>query len=236
LSDRTVNSLMTHRSEMIWLDMEDSFENNMRKIIASGHSNFLVCRGELDQVVGIARAKDLLAEWVNGNHASIQTSSQLPPFVPNGMNALDVVERLREEKLPMALVVDEYGSIAGMVTFTDILEAIVGDIPGMDVEGDDPEAVQREDGSWLLDGMLSVDELELLLDLDELPEEDANYETVSGLFMAQLGRIPTLGDNFEWAKLRFEVVDMDGHRVDKVLVTPLPSSAALSPGDDTQLE
>src|SRR5215207_532591 len=147
LSDRTVNSLMTHRSEMIWLNVEDSFEENMKKIIASGHSNFLVCRAELDNVVGIARAKDLLGEWVNGNHASIQTSSQMPPFVPNGMNALDVVERLREEKIPMALVVDEYGSIAGMVTFTDILEAIVGDIPGMDVEGDEPEAVQREDGS-----------------------------------------------------------------------------------------
>jgi putative hemolysin len=221
LSDRTVNSMMTHRSEIITLDLEDPFEDNMKKIISSGHSNFVVCRGEIDEVVGIARAKDLLAEWVNGKPTSIKTSPQMPPFVPEGMKALDVVEHLREVKSPIALVVDEYGSIAGMVTFTDILEAIVGDIPGMDVEGEEPEALQREDGSWLFDGMMSVDELLLLLDLDELPEEDASYETVGGLVMAQLDRIPELGDKFEWDDFRFEVIDMDGHRVDKVLVTPL---------------
>lgn len=223
LSDRTVNSLMTHRSEMVFLDAEDPFEDNMNKIIASGHSNFVVCRGEIDQVVGIARAKDMLAEWVTGKPTSIKTSAQLPPFVPEGMNALDVVEHLREVKSPIALVVDEYGSIAGMVTFTDILEAIVGDIPGMDVEGDEPDAMQREDGSWLFDGLMSVDELLLLLDLDELPEEDASYETVGGLVMAQLERIPELGDRFEWENFRFEVIDMDGHRVDKILVTPIQS-------------
>jgi putative hemolysin len=236
LSDRTVNSIMTHRTEMIWLDVEASFEKNMKKIIASGHSNFVVCQGDLDHVVGIARAKNLLAEWVNGNHTTIKTSPQMPPFVPEAMNALDVVEHLRKDKSPIALVVDEYGSVDGMVTFTDILEAIVGDIPGMDVEGDEPEAIQREDGSWLLDGTMSVDELEMLLDLDELPEEDANYETISGLFMAQLGRIPELGDNFEWEKLRFEVVDMDGHRVDKVLVTPLQPPTLLSPDGDRPVD
>jgi putative hemolysin len=228
LSDRTVNSLMTHRSEIVFLDTEDPFEDNMNKIIASGHSNFVVCRSEIDQVVGIARAKDLLAEWVIGRPTSIKTSPQLPPFVPEGMNALDVVEHLREVKSPIALVVDEYGSIAGMVTFTDILEAIVGDIPGMDVEGDEPEALQREDGSWLFDGMMSVDELVLLLDLDELPQEDANYQTIGGLVMAQLDRIPELGDKFEWDNFRFEVVDMDGHRVDKILVTPLQPPTAQS--------
>jgi len=119
------------------------------------------------------------------------------------------------------LVVDEYGTIAGMVTLTDVLEAIVGDIPGIDEEGE-AEATQREDGSWLLDGMMAVDELQMLLDLDELPEEDMNYDTVGGLFMAQLGRIPIVGDKFEWHDLHFEVMDMDGHRVDKVLVMPMP--------------
>ena len=236
LSDRTVNSIMTHRSEMIWLDVEDPFENNMKKIIASGHSNFVVCRGDLNHVVGIARAKNLLAEWVNENHTSIKTSPQMPPFVPEGKNTLDVLERLREVKSPMALVVDEYGSVVGMVTFTDILEAIIGGIPGMDLDGDEREAIQREDGSWLFDGMLSVDELKLLLDLDELPKEDANYETISGLFIGQLGRIPELGDKFEWENLRFEVVDMDGHRVDKVLVTPLKPPTLLSPNRDIQTD
>lgn len=140
------------------------------------------------------------------------------------MNALDVVERLREVKSPIALVVDEYGTISGMVTLMDVLEAIVGDIPGADMEGEMPEATRREDGSWLLDEMMSAEELKLYFDLDELPEAETYYETVSGLFMAQLGRIPSVGDTFEWRQLRFEVVDMDGHRVDKVLVTPMASS------------
>ncbi|HJR78641.1 MAG TPA: hemolysin family protein [Anaerolineales bacterium] len=236
LSDRTVSSIMTHRSEMVWLDLEEPFEDNMKKIVESGHSNFVVCQGDLDHVVGIARAKDLVVDWANGKPTSLKMSPQMPPYVPENMNALDVVERLRKVKSPMALVVDEYGSIAGMVTFTDILEAIVGDIPGMDVEGDEPEAVQREDGSWLLDGMMSVDELEMLFDLDELPEEDINYETISGLFMAQLGRIPELGDFFEWERLRFEVIDMDGHRVDKVLVTPLQPPGLSSPNGNNQTD
>lgn len=220
LSDRTVNSLMTHRSEMVWLDAEDSLDENIRKIVDSGHSNFVVCEGELDQVIGILKVKDLLSEYASGQPVSIKTSLQMPPFVPEGMNALEVVERLREVKSPLALVVDEYGTIAGMVTLTDVLEAIVGDIPGIDEEGE-AKATQREDGSWLLDGMMSVDELQLLLDLDELPEDEMNYDTVGGLLMAQLGRIPTAGDKFEWQNLRFEVMDMDGYRVDKVLVTPV---------------
>ncbi|HLO18275.1 MAG TPA: hemolysin family protein [Anaerolineales bacterium] len=221
LSDRTVNSLMAHRSEMVWLDVDDPLEVNINKIIASGHFNFVVCEGDFDQVLGILRVKDLLGAYAGGHSVSIKTSLQMPPFVPEGMNALEVLERLRQVKSPLALVVDEYGTIAGMVTLTDVLEAIVGDIPGIDEEGE-AEATQREDGSWLLDGMMSVDELQMLLDLDELPEEDLNYDTVGGLFMAQLGRIPMVGDNFEWHNLRFEVMDMDGHRVDKVLVMPMP--------------
>lgn len=221
LSDRTVNSMMTHRSEMVWLDVEDTLEENIKKIVASGHSNFIVCEGDLDRVLGILKVKDLLSEYAGGHAVSIKTALQMPPFVPEGMNALEVVERLRQVKSPLALVVDEYGTIAGMVTLTDVLEAIVGDIPGLDDEGE-AEATQREDGSWLLDGMMSVDELQLLLDLDELPEEDMNYDTVGGLFMAQLGRIPVVGDKFQWHNLHFEVMDMDGHRVDKVLIMPMP--------------
>ncbi len=221
LSDRTVNSIMTHRSEMVWLDTEDLFEENIKKIIASGHSNFVLCRSDLDNFIGIVRAKDLLVEFASHQSVSLRSSSQLPPLVPKGMNALDVVERLRAERSPLALVLDEYGSVTGMVTLTDVLEAIIGDMPGMDID-DEPEATQREDGSWLVDGIVSVDELQLLLDLDELPDEEAEYETVSGLFMVQVGRIPRVGDTFEWQNLRFEVVDMDGHRVDKALVTHLP--------------
>jgi putative hemolysin len=181
LSDRTVNSLMTHRSEMVCLDVEDPIEENINKIISSGHSNFVVCKGDVDDIIGILRAKDLLREYAAGRSVAIPASLQMPPFVPEGMNALEVVERLRLNKSPVALIVDEYGSIEGMLTLTDVLEAIVGDIPALDVDGE-PEAIQREDGSWLLDGLISV------------------------------------GDTFEWQNLRFEVVDMDGHRVDKALV------------------
>jgi putative hemolysin len=144
----------------------------------------------------------------------------MPPFVPEGMGALEVVARLRHDRSPVALIVDEYGTIDGMVTLTDVLEAIVGDIPALDEKGE-PAATRREDGSWLLDGMMPVDELQMLLDLDDLPEESGDYDTVGGLFMAQMGRVPAVRDKFEWKELRFEVMDMDGHRVDKVLVVPL---------------
>jgi putative hemolysin len=219
LSDRTVNSLMTHRSEIVWLDIEDPLEENIRKIIDSGHTNFVVCKGDFEHVVGILRAKDLLREYAAGRSIGIPSSLPMPSFVPEGVNALEVVARLRHDKSPVALVVDEYGTIDGMVTLTDVLEAIVGDIPALDEKGE-PAAKRREDGSWLLDGMMSVDELQMLLDLDDLPEEAGDYDTVGGLFMAQLGRVPAVGDTFEWKELRFEVVDMDGHRVDKVLVMP----------------
>ncbi|MDQ2690703.1 MAG: hemolysin family protein, partial [Chloroflexota bacterium] len=224
LSDRTVNSLMTHRSEIVWLDVEDPLEENIRKIIASGHSNFLVCRGNFDEVIGVVRAKDLLREYANGGSVSLPASLPKPPFVPEGMDALKVVARLRHDKSPVALIVDEYGTVDGMVTLTDVLEAIIGDIPALDDAGE-PAATRREDGSWLLDGMMSLDELQMLLDLDELPENAADYDTLGGVFMGQFGRMPAVGDKFEWNHLRFEVVDMDGHRVDKVLVMPLKPPA-----------
>ncbi|HEU0292857.1 MAG TPA: hemolysin family protein [Anaerolineales bacterium] len=220
LSDKTVYSLMTHRSEMVWLDVDDPLEQNIKKIVASGHTNFVVCKGNVDQVIGILRAKDLLREYAAGRSIDIPASLQMPPFVPEGINALEVVERLRRDKSSVALVVDEYGTIDGMVTLTDVLEAIVGDIPALDADGE-PEAVQREDGSWLLDGMMSTGELQMLLDLDELPEDSDEYDTLGGLLMAQLERVPTVGDTFEWHDFRLEVMDMDGHRVDKVLVTSL---------------
>ena len=223
LSDRSVNSLMTHRSEMVWLDVEDPLKENINKIITSGHTNFIVCRGDFEHVLGVLRAKDLLREYANGRSVTIPPDLPMPPFVPEGVNALEVVARLRHDKSPVALVVDEYGTIDGMVTLTDVLEAIVGDIPALDEKGE-PAATRRDDGSWLLDGMMSVDEVQMLLDLDELPEDSDDYDTLGGLFMARLGRVPAVGDKFEWSDLRFEVMDMDGHRVDKVLIMPLKPS------------
>jgi putative hemolysin len=224
LSDRTVNSLMTHRSEIVWLDIEDPLELNIKKILASGHSNFVVCKGEFDKVIGMLRAKDLLREYAAGRSIGIPASLPMPPFVPEGTKALELVARLRHDKAPVAVVVDEYGTIDGMVTLTDVLEAIIGDIPALDDEGE-PAVTYREDGTWLVDGMMPVDELQMLLDLGDLPEDADDYDTVGGLFMAQLGRVPTVGDKFEWNNLYFEVMDMDGHRVDKVMIKPLKPTA-----------
>lgn len=223
LSDRSVNSVMTHRSEMVWLDVEDPLEENIKKILTPGQTNFVVCEGDFDHVIGVLGAKDVLREYADTGSISMPESLPMPPYLPEGVNALEVVARLRHDKSPVALIVDEYGTIDGMVTLTDVLEAIVGDIPALDEKGE-PAATKREDGSWLLDGMMSVDELQMLLDLDELPEDSEGYETIGGLFMAQLGRIPSVGDKFEWNDWRFEVVEMDGHRVDKVLIMPLKPS------------
>ncbi len=220
LNDRSVSSLMTHRSEMIWLDVDDPVKENYKKIMESGYSNFLVSKGELDNVAGYVRTKDLLARYFKGEPVDLKSSVKTPLYVPEATTALETVEKLRNEKAHFALVIDEYGSIAGVVTLTDVLQAIVGDIPWVDNEGK-PEFVQREDGSWLVDGKMAVDDLEMLLDVDELPEEEANYETVGGLIMAHYDRIPVAGDCFEWNNLSFEVMDMDGHRVDKVLVVPM---------------
>lgn len=220
LGDRKISSLMAPRTEMVWLDVEDPLEENLSKMKAAGHSNFLICQGELDQVIGVARIKDLFARCAEDQPVGITPISPSPPFVPESMTVLEALNKLKESQSEMALVIDEYGSIDGMVTLTDLLEAIVGDIPAIDVEGE-PEAIQREDGSWLFDGMLAIDDLRMFLDLDELPHEDEGaYETLGGLVMAELGRIPSTGDRIEWKHLRFEVVDMDGHRVDKVMVTP----------------
>ena len=220
LNDRSVSSLMTHRSEMIWLDVDDPVKENYKKIMESGYSNFLVSKGELDNVAGYVRTKDLLARYFKGEPVDLKSSVKTPLYVPEATTALETVEKLRNEKAHFALVIDEYGSIAGVVTLTDVLQAIVGDIPWVDNEGK-PEFVQREDGSWLVDGKMAVDDLEMLLNVDELPEEEANYETVGGLIMAHYDRIPVAGDCFEWNNLSFEVMDMDGHRVDKVLVVPM---------------
>lgn len=230
LGDRRVSSLMVPRTEMVWLDVGDPLEENLSKMISAGHSAFLVCQGELDQVLGVARIRDIFARCAEGGPLDITPVAPLPPFVLESMTGLKVLKVLKEALSEIALVIDEYGSIAGMVTLGDVLEAIVGDIPAMDVEGE-PEAIQREDGSWLLDGMLATDDLRLLLDLDELPHEDeGKYETLGGLLMTELGRIPSTGDRIKWKDLWFEVVDMDGHRVDKVMVTPVTKSSHPSGG------
>jgi putative hemolysin len=220
LGDRRVSTMMTYRTDIVWLDVEDSLEENLQKVIQAGHSRFPVCEGKPDAVLGIVRVKDVFAQTQGGRALDLRALLRPALFFPETISALQVLERFKEKKEHTALVVDEFGGIAGLVTMNDVLEAIVGDIPSVEEEDQEPEVVRRADGSLLLDGMLSIHELKDVLQLKELPdEEQGDYETLSGLLMAQLGRIPITGDIYEWEQLKFEVVDMDGYRVDKVLVS-----------------
>jgi putative hemolysin len=215
LADRRVSTLQTPRTEIVWLDVDDGAEEIERKITTSGRSRLPVAEGSLDNVLGLALAKDLLAQSLEGKPLDPKSVLRPAPFVPESMRALDVLDRFREGRAKIALVVGEHGGLQGLVTTADILEAIVGDIPGLGEE-DEPEAVERADGSWLLDGMLPLDEFQELLQIEEMPAE--GVDTLGGFVMRRLDRIPSTGDEFEWRGLRFEVVDMDKRRVDKILV------------------
>jgi putative hemolysin len=231
LGDRRVSAVMTPRTEIVWLDREASAEEIRHTITTSAHSRFLVADGSLDNVLGVVHAKDLLAHILGEQTVDLTATLQQPLYVPESMRALKVLELFKQSGTHIALVIDEYGGIQGLVTPSDILEAIVGDLPeaGEQLE---PLAVQREDGSWLLDGMLPVDEFKDLFDLVELPGEDQGiYQTLAGFVIMQLGRIPAVSDYFEWEGLKIEVVDMDGNRVDKVLVTPTRETASDMTGD-----
>jgi putative hemolysin len=231
LGDRRVSAVMTPRTEIVWLDREASAQAIRRTITESAHSRFLVADGSLDNVLGVVHAKDLLAHLLGEQVVDLAATLQQPLYVPESMRALRVLELFKQSGTHIALVIDEYGGIQGLVTPSDILEAIVGDLPEAGAQ-DEPLAVQREDGSWLLDGMLPVDEFKDLFDLDELPGEDQGiYQTLAGFVIMQLGRIPTAADYFEWSGLKIEVVDMDGNRVDKVLVTPRRETSQETPGE-----
>jgi putative hemolysin len=232
LDDRRASALMTPRPEIVWLDADDGPEEIAHKLDAESHSRLPVAQGSLDVVLGEVRAKDLLSRCLLGESASIRDVLRQPLYVPETMPALRVLESFKQSGTQMALVIDEYGNLEGLVTLTDILEAIVGDIPEEDM-AEEPEAVQREDGSWLIDGMLPIDELRELLQIEALPDEAQGFfQTLAGFVVMQFGDIPAVADHFEWGGYRYEVVDMDGPRVDKVLVVPLPQSEDETPQDD----
>ena len=221
LDEQPVAAIMTPRVDMVYLDLDDPFEENRRKLIDSPHSTLPVCKGGLDHVVGVLRSQELLAKSLAGQPTDIANALHPPLYIPRSLSAMQVLETFKKHRAHIALVVDEYGNIIGLVSPTDILEAIVGEI-SME-EAEDADAVQREDGSWLMDGMLSTERFRQLLNVDELPgEEGGNFHTLGGFLMMHLGRVPKAADHFNWNGLRFEVMDMDRNRVDKVLVMRLP--------------
>jgi len=221
LGDRRADAIMTPRVDLVWLDLQEPLDENIKKVLASSHSLFPVGDGSLDEVTGIVRAKELVGRKLNGENVDLASIVIPPTFVPESMPALKVLELLKTPGNRAALVIDEYGGLQGMITLSDVLQAIIGDVP-IPGESFEPQVVQREDGSYLFDGQLQIDMLKDILDLDELPDEEhAGFQTLGGFMMNQLGEIPSAGQHFEWEGLRFEVVDMDGRRVDKVLVAPV---------------
>lgn len=223
LNDRPLEVLMTPRTEIVWLDARAPTPE-LRQIMAhTGHARFPVCAGTLDQVLGIVRAKDVLADCLAERDFDPARSAREPLYLPGTMRALRALERFKQAGTHMALVVDEFGGVDGLVTLIDILEAIVGDIPTPE-ELEDPAIVQREDGSWLVDGLLPIDEFKPHFGLKMLPGEDA-YQTVGGFLIYMLGDLPEAGNRVTWNEMRFEIVDMDGLRVDKVLVEMMPPEA-----------
>ncbi len=218
LADRDVRSIMTPRNEVIWLDLEDSQEESLKRIRESGHSRFPIAKGDLSQVSGIVQAKDLL---VRGGRLDLEAAAHEPLFVPDTVNVVKLLEMMRESPVRMALVVDELGDVEGIVTSADILGAIAGASAFSPEDGPDAPK-QREDGSWLIDGRMAIDDIEIMLGASGLGSPDVDATTIAGLLIHHLQRLPQLGDKVTAGGWRIEVMDMDGRRVDKVLLSRVP--------------
>ena len=221
-----VKDLMTPRTRIVWLNLTDPDSVNWRKIVASGHSNFPAFEGNRDNVAGIVSVKALWANLALAEKAELRHLITPPLVVPGTMSATRLLETFKKTGKNVALVADEFGGIQGLVSLTDVLEAVIGEVPS----GDRPRRQQihrRDDGSWLVDGLVDIDELKKQLQIRRLPgEEKDEYQTLAGFILSQLGRIPVEGEKFECEGLRFEIIDMDKHRIDKVLITT--SQAATS--------
>jgi putative hemolysin len=226
LGDRSVGSVMTPRKDIVWLDADAELSENLEILRDTPHSRYPVQRGSDREVLGLLEVKTLVDNLVQGKMALFERLRQVP-YVPESATALRALTTLREEDMPMALVVDEYGDIEGLVTINDILAAVVGTVAAGDGDATDVESpiVRRDDGSWLVDGRLGTDDLRELLGVGELPdEEEHDYRSVAGMLIAHFGRIPSVGESFRWRDWSFEVVDLDGARIDKLLITTHPAS------------
>ncbi|MEO7478687.1 MAG: hemolysin family protein [Lysobacteraceae bacterium] len=223
LGDRTADSMMTPRTQIAWLDANANIEQNMAVIRETTYSQYPVYRGSDREVLGVLEMKTL-AGRLGETDADLFRDLRDPVFVADSTRSLALLEIFRDEKQSLALVVDEYGEIQGLVTLEDLMDAIIGRLQSSDTsDPDDMAIVQRDDGSWLVDGSLATDDLRELLSLYELPDEDEHdYNTLAGMVIAQFGRIPHVGESFEWKDLRFEVIDLDGARIDKLLIKRIP--------------
>ncbi len=221
LDDRQISSLMVPRGDVVVLDVEAPFEENLRIIEESDHARFPVVRGGFDDILGVLNARRLLVRMAHGGRPDLTVGLQTPLYVPETVTGMELLDNFRSSGGQVAFVVDEYGEILGLVTLQDLIEAITGEFQPRNP--DTAWAVQRDDGSWLLDGLIPLVELKDRLALDALPEEDrGRYHTLGGMFMLLTGRLPREADKVEWGGWRFEIIDMDGKKIDKVLAMEMP--------------
>ncbi len=230
LDDRQVGSMMIPRTEIVWLDVTTTRAQVLELIDGAQHSRYPVCRGGLDDVQGVVTTQRLLQQVMRGQELLLAEGLEPPVFVPETLSGMELLEHFKASSAQLVFVVDEYGEVQGMITVLDVLEAITGEFTTPRAE--DAWAVKRADGSWLFDGLIPVPELKDRLELKELPEEDrGRYNTLAGMIMLLLGRLPNTTDSVEWEGWRFEVVDLDGKRVDKVLASVLPAREPLFNGE-----
>ncbi len=228
LDDQRVSNIMTLRKEVYYIDLEDTAEENLHKIKDTTHSRIPVCKGGIDNVIGFLYSKDVMTKVLSGQSLDISDMIKRPLFVPNSATALQLLEQFKKSRVHLAIVVDEHGQTSGLVSVNDVLEAIVGDMPADDQEYE-PDFVEREDGSWLVNALVDINDFKDKFGIKTLPEEEqGNYSTLGGLIMTVLGHIPKAATIVSVANVQLEVLDMDGNRVDKVLVTriqaPLPDN------------
>ena len=220
LDERQIGSMMIPRADIVWLDAGAPFTQVLERMVSSGRSRYPVCRGSLDDVIGVVAAHSLLRPLSEGRVVALTEHLQPPVFVPETLSGMELLEHFRTTGAELVFVVDEYGAVQGVITVREVLEAITGEFSAPSDE--DAWVVQREDGSWLVDGLIPVPELKDRLAIKDLPEEDrGRYNTLAGMIMLLLGRLPATADVVEWSGWRFEVVDLDGKRVDKVLAQRL---------------
>ena len=215
---------MTPRSEVEWIDLQEETRANVAKLLNSRHSRLPIADGSLDDIKGFCSTRYLLQQIVENGHVDFTSKMASVLYVPESLSGLELLENFRTNDVPVAIVVDEYGTVQGLVSPRDVLEAIAGEFKPE--PGEEAWAVERDDGSWLLDGMMPSPELKDHLELKNLPQEEAGrYNTLAGMIIWMTGHLPKTGDVVTWQGWRFEVVDMDGRRIDKVLVSKLPEDS-----------
>ena len=215
LGDQRIGALMTNRNNIVWLNTEDTNDTNVKIITDNTHSVYPLCEKELDHVLGIIYAKDLLIAMLKEPDLDFRKYIKKVNIVPSGKKTYQVLEKFKETRIHCGLVVDEFGSIEGIVTINDILDGLVGDITDMD----EPEVIKRPDGSWLIDGKLAFFEFIHEFEIEDYDFTGVQFDSIAGFAIYQLKEIPKTGDSFDWDRYHFEIVKMDGNRIDKILLT-----------------